>query len=753
MGIRLQSVYYTEKNNAAVLNLWDSAYSGSTTSFKAERLEISWRGDDAQERFSPVIGSELRLSMIVDSAGLETFITDLVGAEEGRFTVSFGAFIGFGNTFAWNGYITTDNVRIEDTQLDIGYRVEIRAVDGIGRLKEIDYNNAGTAYTGKETFVEHVINCLNKLDFVSDLYPAPTTILNVVANWHEDSWTYASTINPLTRSRISHGAFYYRDTKGNNVYSSCHKVLEEICKAWGARLMFSGSAFWLVQVNEMATPTAKTVFRYDVTGAETVAGSQDLSIVHTPNVAGNKILRFAGGAFEFFLPLKSVQVDYKHIQSRNLVSGKTWQNTDTSTFTTDTVESNSNQAKLFFSGKFQVTSVYPLGGGYFEPYRNVFKIKVVVNLSYGFVRGYNTNDGNPSFSTPEWEDTAVPTVEYYYVIGPEITTSSDASYVLDVAILTDFLPDTGSVQVSVDYHDSFETLDGTPLGLVGDPPPTYEPTWVFSESYLEYLYEGTFATQADIYRYKSTNNGQASKKLELTTITGDGPNLNSPGHIEVLNDAAEWVISDAWRVGNSGTYKAHSQLLVNEIIKGQLTPVKKFAGMTFQNLGSPTAPLFPHLAISYDSAYWLFLSGTFNVKNEFFSGDWFKLQSAAGYTEETVLLVPKDSSAGPPTSGGTTGGGSTSLPGGTTGVTGGGTPTVQSVTMYFEKFDAQVSDTLTITENGGTLPGNTNAQVRVFQNGQRLDPDQYTISGSDITIGADTHYSGANYMVEFTIIQ
>ena len=755
MGVRLRSVYYTEKGNTAILQLWDSAYSSTTTDFECQSLQISWRGDDARERFSPLIGSEMRISMIVDNSTLETFIEDLVGAEEGRFTVSFGILDGLTSRIAWNGYITTDNVSIEDTHLSLGYAVEIRAVDGIGRLKEIDYNNAGAAYTGKETFVEHALNCLNKLDFVTDLYTGTSKLLICVANWHENSWTYASTINPLSRSRVSHGAFYYRDTKGNNVYSSCYDVLEKICTAWGARMFFSGNAFWLVQVNEMNTsPDNKTIFQYQPDGTETVTAGQDLTITHNQADLGTSdLIRFSGGFFQFFLPLKSVQVDYKHIQSRNLLSGKSWQNTDTSTFTTDEVESNGNQAKLFFSGKFQVNSVYPIGGGYFEPYRNVFKVKIVVNSSYGFVRDYQTNDGNPTLSTPEWEDTAVPTVEYYYIIGPEITTSGDASYVLDVAILSDFLPDTGDVQVSVDYHDSFETADGTPLGLVGDPPPTYEPTWVFSESYLEYLYEGTFATQADIYRYKSTNNASASKKTELTTIIGDGPNLNSPGHIEVLNDSAEWVLSDAWRVGNSGTYKAHSQLLVNETIKGQLTPVKRLAQFTFQNLNSPTIMLSPHLAVNYNGAYWLFQDGTFNVQTEFFSGNWFKLQSASGYTEETVLLVPKDAATGPPTSGGTTGGGSTSLPGGTTGVTGGGTPAVQSVTMYFQKFDAQVSDTLTITENNGTLPGNANAQIRVFQNGQRLDPDQYTVSGSDIEIEADTHYSGANYMVEFTIIQ
>ena len=740
MGVRLQSVYYTEKNNAAVLNLWDSAFSGATTSFKAERLEISWRGDDAQERFSPVIGSELRLSMIVDSAGLETFITDLVGAEEGRFTVSFGAFIGYGNTFAWNGYITTDNVRIEDTQLDIGYRVEIRAVDGIGRLKEIDYNNAGTAYTGKETFIEHVLNCLNKLDFVSDLYPAPTTILNVVANWHEDSWTYASTINPLNRSRVSHGAFYYRDTKGNNVYSSCHKVLEEICKAWGARLMFSGSAFWLMQVNEMATPTAKTVFRYDTTGAETVAASQDLSIVHTPNVAGNKILRFAGGAFEFFLPLKSVQVDYKHIQTRNLLAGYTWTDSTSQTVSVEDIDDNDNTAQLSYTGKLSLVARHREFVDDFAPYRIRFRFRIVVaGVSYHRPGTINANGG--FYYTPDdWNPT--PTGYYYEVYTNPIQNKTER-ITLNLSILTIPLESSGTLLFEFDQSNAYYAADGSAVDS-GD----LDLSWELVDNYLEYLGAGTFESQSDIYRFKSTNDAAASKKDELVTVIGDGPNLNSPGHIEVYNDASAWVLSDAWRVGNSGTYKAHSQLLVNEIIKGQLTPVKKFSGMTFQNLGSPTLPLFPHLAISYESAYWLFLSGTFNVKNEFFSGDWFKLQSASGYTESTVEFVPKDSASGPPSSGSSGGTGTT---GSNPTNTSGGANTI-SVSQFRQVFEAQSTDTLTVTENGGTLPS-VPAHLQVLMYGQELLPSQYTVTGSDIVIGADTHISGANYVVKFTIIQ
>jgi hypothetical protein len=50
--------------------------------------------------------------------------------------------------------------------------------------------------------------------------------------------------------------------------------------------------------------------------------------------------------------------------------------------------------------------------------------------------------------------------------------------------------------------------------------------------------------------------------------------------------------------------------------------------------------------------------------------------------------------------------------------------------------------------SGITAVSNTDAQVFVFQNGQKIWPGvQYTISGSTITIDAGTHFDGANYEV------
>ena len=114
------------------------------------------------------------------------------------------------------------------------------------------------------------------------------------------------------------------------------------------------------------------------------------------------------------------------------------------------------------------------------------------------------------------------------------------------------------------------------------------------------------------------------------------------------------------------------------------------------------------------------------------------------YTERTVLSKPRDfdqvaNNAG---SGGV--------------VNNNVTETINNVTVngsavsiFNQEFLATSSNVLTWTQNNGTLPViNLNASVHVYQNGQKLIESQYVITApATITIDANTHYDGSNYIV------
>ena len=114
------------------------------------------------------------------------------------------------------------------------------------------------------------------------------------------------------------------------------------------------------------------------------------------------------------------------------------------------------------------------------------------------------------------------------------------------------------------------------------------------------------------------------------------------------------------------------------------------------------------------------------------------------YTERTVLSKPRDfdqvaNNAG---SGGV--------------VNNNVTETINNVTVngsavsiFSQEFLATTSGTLTWTQNSGTLPvTNLNASIHVYQNRQKLIDSQYSITApATITIDANTHYDGSNYIV------
>jgi hypothetical protein len=72
-----------------------------------------------------------------------------------------------------------------------------------------------------------------------------------------------------------------------------------------------------------------------------------------------------------------------------------------------------------------------------------------------------------------------------------------------------------------------------------------------------------------------------------------------------------------------------------------------------------------------------------------------------------------------------------------------------AVSIFNQEFLDTTSAILTWTQNSGKLPTiNLLAAIHVYQNGQKLVDSQYSITlPATITIDANTHYDGSNYIV------
>jgi hypothetical protein len=737
MAARFQTTVYNEKGRKIVVAIKDNVFSGMTYDFDTIGLQLQYDSESqqGQERFTPIIGSRCSLSLLINNNDLQTLLLDIGLAVEGRFTMELTAYEDDNTTvsFKWYGYIVTDLVEFEDIPLSIGYQAQISAIDGLGWLKTLDYKSAVGPYNGQDTVVQHILNCLNQLDFVQEnLVANSLPVLHTIFNWHENTIAYNAASDYSLLTVIQHRAFYHKDTKSNYVYQSCYDVLKKICQTFGARLIFSGNQYWFIQVNEYSrTPATKRYFKYSALGVQSAGTfTADLTISNIQtNLSGSDLMRLSGGKWTYYPALKNVVIRYNHFAKQNLLAGVEYNyatNTTPVITTTPTLDASNPDARLSYTGilGFYAQALNPVN---FEPFQFVFAVKVVSIINSFPLQGFESANwtlgsgwlidnkilSGVLITTDAYYTTfSVVNGRKYYVkikvdidndgelllslggVTKTITESGDYDYVI-IATNTDTLKFnsvssprfTGKIKSlevkqenkylkrSVNYTSGFnfqleaaswessfyeyefntETITADAAFVAYktitfdtlDIPDTAEYIWemrlkemrneagtniisnfavsyLLSNNYLEFLPTGAVSGQSDILEYGSDNDDKSSTVFSLDTYLGDGPSKTTDGGLKVL-ESGIYQNSSSWDVSSGQGFNNVTQLLVNEVIRGQLTPKLRMVDMPFQNL-SVDNPYLPHKVIEYSSGYYVFERGSLDLKTEIWQGDYFKIE-------------------------------------------------------------------------------------------------------------------------------
>jgi hypothetical protein len=737
MAVRFETTVYNEKGRKITVAIKDNVFSGMTYSFDTISLSLQYDSESQQgaERFTPIIGSSCNLSLLINNNDLQTLLLDIGLAVEGRFTMHLTAYEDDNTTvsFNWYGYIVTDLVQFEDIPLSIGYVAQITAIDGLGWLKTLDYKSAVGPYNGQDTVVQHILNCLNQLDFVqTELVANSLPVLHTVFNWNENTTAYSAGNDYALLTVIQHRAFYHKDTKNNYNYQSCYDVLKKICQTFGARLIFSGNQYWFIQVNEYArNPASHRYFKYSALGVQasgTFTFDFTMSNIQT-NLPGSDLMRLSGGKWTYYPALKNVVVRYNHFAKQNLLAGVEYNyttNTTPITTITPTLDATNADARLSYTGilGFYAQALNPVN---FEPFQFVFAVKVASIINSFPLQGFadaNWTLGSGWFiNNGILEGTIIATVAYYttftvtsgrkyYVkikvdiensgtlrlrlggVTKTITESGDYDYVilstntdtlqLDSLSSPGFTGKIKSLQVkqenkylkrgvtytngfnfileAASWEDTFYEYEFNTETITADAafvayktitfdtldiPESAEYIWemrlknmrneagtnvsgnfsisyLLSSNYLEFLPTGAVSGQSDILEYGSDNDDKSSTIFSLDTYLGDGPSKTTDGGLKVL-ESGTYENSSSWDVSSGSGFNNVTQLLVNEVIRGQLTPKLRMVDMPFQNL-SVDNPYLPHKVIEYSSGYYVFERGSFDLKTEIWQGDYFKIE-------------------------------------------------------------------------------------------------------------------------------
>ena len=293
-----------------------------------------------------------------------------------------------------------------------------------------------------------------------------------------------------------------------------------------------------------------------------------------------------------------------------------------------------------------------------------------------------------------------------------------------IAFLTPELPAAGEFVFDVTLDKVFSASGFEYVSPVG----TY--FWTVGNLSVEHLWEGTLDGQSDIRRFIANNDTSGNSAfIEKETIIGDGIGVNSPGHLEVKDDTAAWVLADKWRIGNSGSYIPFTALKAQEIIRGQLAPIRKYNGTLFQKTNTLYRP--NQVVLHSSTGTMVFMGGTFRLGVDEVDGTWFYIDlETTGWTNQAPIDYPEGegADAGKPKS------------------FGGEDPGAKPIERTFREEFTGITDTIIVTANGGLLPTNIN-QIWVYQNGQLISSTFYTITDDTITLT----YTAESYDT-FTIV-
>ena len=702
-GTSLNGTEYT-------IDIYDNTWSGVVTEFQTsdELFTLEYKGQ-TEERFNPVLSSSCIVNIMVQESNkteLEQFITDLAAnTNEDRFLVV----IGKSGSPWWYGVVMID--RVVRTLTHYPYTFQIRFSDGIGRLKDIDYNDDGTEYTGRQTIIQHLFQCLDKTA-TYDQFQTTDEFLKTYVEWYANEMTYSVSDDPLDKSRVNNKVFVIVDTEGEVTFETAYTVLEEFAKAWGARILFSAGTWHFVQVNGMNS-TAKTLKVYtkgQAQSTESYTEQQPKQILKSLGTEDPYNLQLVdkSGFLEWFPPLRQVIVAYKHYSQRNIMAG---QDIVASEFTFPEVDSNNSTARLLFKATIEIRREIELGQPELVFFR---KYGLLIQVGNYYLRRTATiSNGEVEFQrTMDWSLTPA----YYEVFSPRIYDQDDPVF-MQIEFITVPLREDGDLEVSLVPLASYE-LDGSPLNIS-----SYGATEVLLNVHLEIITTGRFEDQANTTWYRAYNLSPGnSRKLPIDTLIGQGPGQNALGAMQVQNASSEWVASTGWRKNDTGTYQNFSQLLANEAMAGQVGPAEK---MTAHLIGDYEA----HELLIDNTKTRLFNGGRFIAYYDRWEGEWFELGESTEYGISPPIDFKKNNELGPVVDPPTPiifGGGG-----------GGGAFLTEQRTPYEQVFEDAVGDRVTITVNDGYLPL-LKADLVVQLNGNDLTRGQdYTTDGSDIIFETD----------------
>jgi hypothetical protein len=274
------------------VDLSDVNYNGSITTLQAtgNPLVIEYLSSSQELLEGPIRGSRADLKVYSDA---DFTLIDLYTVQDQQYKMSVYYYSGTDILF-WEGYVMADNY--SEPYSHTSYEVIISASDGLGVLKNILFDNAGTPYIGRISIREIIIDILAKINIIT---------FGEFVNIYETHHSNGVGDSPLDQTFINVDVF-------KDMY--CYEVLENILKSFNANIR---------QINATITIYRPTELSQDLIYGRIFTAATKTSTTFAPqqfikrDTVTSDIIDTEGGTMLMSSPAKKVTIhqDYGNKES------------------------------------------------------------------------------------------------------------------------------------------------------------------------------------------------------------------------------------------------------------------------------------------------------------------------------------------------------------------------------------------------------------------------------------------------------
>lgn len=608
MGVQIEGGFYSENGGNYDISIYNDSFVGSSESVTVTGLEIMYESPD-DEILEPLKASRCSFRFLNNSAAVDTFITNLVNGKEDQFKIV----VEKQNDLFWCGVVLIDQVSFEDKPK--ARVVEITAIDGIGRLQEIefDYNTSDT-----NTMLKYIYECLEYND-LSQYWGVNDAYFKESCDVYDTQMTNTGTsYSPLLQTRFSRFLLLTDEVTGERVVTRtltsgataritlptyrplmCSDVLRAILQITCCRMFMSDGVYYIQQIHNFS---ASSYNERSIKKDLTVASYQTVS--HRIE-EGTDVIREGNCRWTYLAPLQQTRLDSIPISTLAQSGGGilTLDNTGSKIQEVQlgTLKGGSGSGK---SLKIRLSFNVPFTGSSLPTI-----MEMSLNIEAGSYRLYSTPQ-KPDIV--KWTTTGTDRVTRQFTYRDLAKTSE----IIYIDIDTPEMPfaSEANCELSVEWS-SLGTWAGSNFIKI-------HPIQISLLTDGELIQESQYV----VINQNATDVKQYSKVIDygIPLLNDYSLGLSSQNTFEVNSTGSTWVFSDVWNAGYSSNESLVKTLCLEamslqniavEVLQGTIKVPKSLVGVV------PHTPLFWQ-TYYYGSDTYFMNGGTLNCVTDEFTGSY-----------------------------------------------------------------------------------------------------------------------------------